>query len=179
MNKLRFFYALFLVVFITACGGSTSSNQAAESSEPAESAVEPTAVASEPTAESPSSTDISDMPALVGLWDVSLAGEHGYMVFAGDGTYFFSLNQETIVDDPLVTGEYWLEDGQLHLHDLENAGHWTECAEEGVYDMTFAEDGTLTFVTVEDNCNEGGFTRNYVMKNTIWTYLGERPNDKS
>jgi hypothetical protein len=101
------------------------------------------------------------------------------MMFAGDGTYFFSLNQETIVDDPRVTGEYWLEDGQLHLRDLENTGHWTECAAEGVYDMIVADDGTLTFVTVEDNCNEGGFTRNYVMENTIWTYLGEGPNDPS
>ena len=178
MKKLLFCCALFLIVFLTACGGSTSSNEAAERSKPVESAAEPTAVPLEPTAEPTESSfpaDISDKAALVGLWDGSLAGEHGYMMFADDGTYFVSLNQETILDEPRVKGEYSLEDGQLHLRDLENAGHWTECAEEGVYGTAVADDGTLTFVTIEDNCNAGGFTRNYIMENTKWTYLGEAP----
>lgn len=164
MKKRLILIALLLIMFVAACGGGASSNEAAERSEPVASAAEPTAVP-------PEATPDAD---LIGLWDGSLAGEHGYIIFTNDGSYFVSLNQETILDEPRVTGEYWLEEGQLHLRDLENAGHWTECIEEGVYDMAVADDGTLTFVTIEDNCNAGGFTRNYVMENTKWTYMGER-----
>ena len=177
MKMLPISFIFLLIASLAACGGSTSSNEAAESSDPVESAAEATALPTEPTAEpaeTPFPADSSDKVALVGLWDVSLAGEHGYIIFTNDGSYFVSLNQETIIDEPRVMGEYWLEEGQLHLRDLENAGHWTECIEEGVYDMAVADDGTLTFVTIEDNCDAGGFTRNYVMENTKWTYMGER-----
>jgi len=179
MKKLLFIFALFLIVFITACGGGTTLNEAAERSEPFESVSESTAVPPEPTAEpteSPFPADISDQADLVGLWDGNFGGSHGYMMFADDGTYFLSLNQETILDEPLVIGEYSLEEGQLHLRDLENAGHWTECAKEGVYGTAVSDSGTLTFVTIEDNCNEGGFNRNFLMGNTKWTYLGEGPS---
>jgi len=168
----KMFLLLFVVIF-SACGDNSSTEDAADEPDTVETVAEPTAVPPEPIPEPAFPADIADAAALVGLWDGSLGGEHGYIVFADDGTYYLSLIRDTILNEPRVTGEYWLEDSQFHLRDKENAGHWTDCAEEGVYGTTVAEDGTLAFVTIEDSCNEGGFTRNYVMENTKWTRIGD------
>lgn len=174
MKKMFLLFLLFVVIF-SACGDNSSTEDAADEPDTVETVAESTAVPSEPTPEPAFPADIADSAALVGLWDGSLGGEHGYMVFADDGTYYLSLIRDTILNEPRVTGEYWLEDGQFHLRDEENAGHWTDCAEEGIYGTTVAEDGTLAFVTIEDSCNEGGFARNYVMQNTKWTRIGDVP----
>lgn len=165
--KQTVLYLLVLILCLTACGNGTLADEAVVDADTSAPIAEPTDIPPEPTSE-PAVT-------LVGLWDINLAGEHGYVVFAEDGTYFLSLNQETVISSPRVKGEYWLADGQLHLRDQENTGHWAECTAEGVYDIATTESDSLKFVTVEDSCNEGGFTRNYVMANTIWTQIGEAP----
>jgi len=185
MKKLRLF-SLVLILFLVACGdGTTTDTGTTDDVDTVEIVAEDTAVAPEPTVEPVEPTaeptepaipaDIRDASDFVGLWDGSLAGEHGFIVFTDDGTYLLGLNPETVMSEPRVTGEYWIEDGQFHILDLTNAGHWTECANEGVYGTAVDDDGTLRFVTIEDGCNEGGFTRNYIMENALWTHIGDVP----
>ena len=178
--------SLALILFLAACGGSDTPETETVVDE-AETVVADTAVppSPEPTAEPIEPTteptvaaipaDIGDGAELVGLWDGALAGEHGFMVFADDGTYHLGLSQDAVLSAPRVTGSYWIEDGQFHMQDATNAGHWTECADEGVYGTTVDQDGTLQFITIDDPCNTGGFTRNYVMENVLWTRLGDVP----
>jgi CubicO group peptidase (beta-lactamase class C family) len=104
---------------------------------------------------------------MVGIWLGTVAGERGYVMYTADGRYFVALAKANLPAMPLVVGEYWFEDDQIHLRDLENAGHWTECSAdiEGVYDVLDLGDGAVQFQTVDDGCNEGGFTRNYLFAN--------------
>jgi hypothetical protein len=167
-------YLLVLILLLTACGQNNPADEGVNNADTSAALVDPEDEPAEPTDDT-QTTESSAAIDLVGLWDGSLAGEHGFMVFAEDGTFFLSLNQETVTSSPRVKGEYWLADGQLHLQDQENAGHWAECTAEGVYDIDTNENGSVKFVTVEDSCNEGGFTRNYVMENTMWTHVGAAP----
>ena len=180
--KKFFLISLALVLFLAACGGSDTPETvvdevetvATDTAVPPEPTAEPIEPTTEPT-EAAIPADISDGAELVGLWDGALAGEHGYMVFADDGTYYLALSQGDVLSAPRVTGSYWIEDGQFHMQDGTNAGHWTECADEGVYGTAVDEDGTLRFITIDDPCNTGGFTRNYVMENVLWTRIGDVP----
>ena len=106
---------------------------------------------------------------MVGIWLGTVAGEKGYLMYTDDGRYTVALMQDNVGTAPRVSGEYWFEDGKIHLRDLENAGHWTVCDAEtvGVYEVKVADDGSVQFETVEDGCDEGGFTRNYLFANIV------------
>ncbi len=176
---------LLLVIFLfllAACGDSDADVTETAESVPtnvalAEPTVEPTAVPTntavpEPTA-TPEPTDtpapalITSADEIVGIWLGALAGETGYVMYTADGRFYVALTEENLVSAPRVTGEYWFEDGQIHLRDLANAGHWTECSAEvvGIYDVLDLGEKTVQFQTVDDACNEGGFTRNYLFAN--------------
>ena len=179
MKKFLLFSLVF-ILFLVACGDTATSDVVTDdvAAVVEEVVVEDTPVPPEPTDEPTEPAfpaDIADASELVGLWDGEIAGEHGFIVFAADGTYLLGLSLESLMNAPRVTGEYWVEDGQFYLQDVTNAGHWTECADVGVYGTDVDEDGTLKFVTIEDACNEGGFTRSYVMGNAKWTHMGGVP----
>lgn len=193
---------LTTLLLLTACGGEENRESAelplatevAEVVQP-----EPTNTAvPEPTAE-PKSTDTTvpeptntaipeptveptEEPALtvsgedlVGIWLGTVAGERGYIMYTADGQYSLALSQDALTTAPRVSGEYWIEDGQLHIRDLENAGHWAVCEAEniGIYEIIVMDDGKLDFETVDDPCNTGGFTRNYIFANMTQEWLAE------
>ena len=112
---------------------------------------------------------------MVGVWLGTVAGEKGYVMYTDDGRYTVALVQDNLGSAPRVSGEYWFEDGKIYLRDLENAGHWAVCDAEtvGVYELMVGEDGKVQFQTVEDGCNEGGFTRNYIFANMVQELVGE------
>lgn len=141
-------------------------------------AVPPTDI---PPTSPPEPTPIPE-PALIttaddmaGIWLGTVAGEKGYVMYTDDGRYAVSLVQDDLGTAPRVSGEYWFEDGKIHLRDLENAGHWVVCDEEtvGVYEVAVLEDDSLQFQTVDDDCNEGGFTRNYIFANMTQEWIAE------
>ena len=107
---------------------------------------------------------ITQADAMAGIWLGTVAGESGYVMYTPDGRYMVALSQDALATAPRVTGEYWFEDNQIHLRDLENAGHWAECDQEivGVYDVVDLGDRQVTFQMVDDGCSEGGFTRGYL-----------------
>jgi D-alanyl-D-alanine carboxypeptidase len=96
-------------------------------------------------------------------------------MYTDDGRYTVALSQDDLGTTPRVSGEYWFEDGTIHLRDLENAGHWAVCDVEtvGVYEAVILDDGKVQFQTVEDGCNEGGFTRNYLFANMKQERIGD------
>ena len=118
---------------------------------------------------------ITSADDMVGIWLGTVAGERGYVMYTDDGRYTVALVQDNLGTAPRVSGEYWFEDGKIHLRDLENVGHWTVCDAEtiGVYEVVVLENGAIQFQTVEDNCNEGGFTRNYIFANMTQERIGD------
>lgn len=112
---------------------------------------------------------------LVGVWLGTVAGETGYVMYTADGQYRVSLVEDNLTAAPRISGEYWFEDGHLHLRDLQNAGHWVDCSADtvGVYDAVLLDSGKVRFETVEDACNEGGFTRNYIFANMTQEWIDE------
>ena len=118
---------------------------------------------------------VTSADEMVGIWLGAVAGEKGYVMYTEDGRYTVALIQDDLGTAPRVSGEYWFEDGQIHLRDLENAGHWVVCDAEtvGVYEAVVLEDGQVQFQTVEDGCDEGGFTRNYIFANMMQERIGD------
>lgn len=166
---------ILLMIALLIFAGCQSEPEAAEVAAPE---VEEAAVV-ENTAVPP--TEISD-PGLitsagdmVGIWLGTVAGETGYVMYTDDGRYTVALSQDNVGSAPRVSGEYWFEDGKIHLRDLENAGHWTVCDAEtvGVYEVAVLEGGRIKFQTIDDGCNEGGFTRNYIFANMTQEWIAE------
>ena len=179
MKKLVPILVIFLLLF-TACGGNETTETAqttAAETEMEEEMVEPTATAvPEPTTPpEPPIPMITTAEEMVGIWEGSVAGEKGYLMYTADGRYFLSLSNEGLTTSPRISGEYWFENNQLHIRDLENTGHWVECPAEtvGVYGVLLIDDGQAKFQTVNDSCNEGGFTRNYIFANMTQEWITE------
>lgn len=175
----KFVFILFIVGFILgACGGGSPPADNPDSVEAVPTAVPPTDIPPtpipEPTA-TPEPAMITDAPDMVGIWLGTVAGEKGYVMYTEDGRYTVALVEADLGTAPRVSGEYWFEDGQIHLRDLENAGHWAVCDAEmvGVYKAVVLEDGKIQFQTVEDGCDVGGFTRNYIFANMIQERIGD------
>lgn len=172
---------LFILVLLLA--GCQSEPQAVDEPPEAEAIVEATAVPPtdipptpipEPTT-TPEPALITDTADMAGIWLATVAGERGYFMFTEDGRYTLALSQDQVGTAPRVSGEYWFEDGEFHIRDLENAGHWLVCEAEtvGVYEAVVQEDGKIKFQTVDDGCNEGGFTRNYIFANMTQERIGD------
>ena len=112
---------------------------------------------------------------MVGIWLGTVAGESGYVMYTADGRFLVALSQDALATAPRVSGEYWFEDDQIHLRDLENAGHWTACDSEivGVYDVLDLADGQMAFQMVDEGCGDSGFTRGYVFGNMEQEWVAE------
>ena len=171
--------SIVCLLLLVACGGNETANTVQPTTAVAdveEEMAEPTATAvPEPTTppEPTAPPMITTAEEMVGIWEGTVAGEKGYLMYTADGRYFVSLTQDGLATSPRISGEYWFENNQLHIRDLENTGHWVECPAEtvGVYDVLLMDDGRATFQTVEDGCNEGGFTRNYIFANMTQKWL--------
>jgi D-alanyl-D-alanine carboxypeptidase len=169
---------LLLVFVLFGCQSESASD--ADVVEPEAATAEPTAVVEEPTTvpeptQEPEGMLIDSAEKITGIWLGNLAGETGYVMYTPDGQFSVSLTEQELTTAPRVFGEYWFENGQIHMRDLENAGHWAACdaADVGIYDVVVADDDTVTFQTVEDPCNEGGFTRQYLFANMVQERIGE------
>jgi hypothetical protein len=182
MKKL--FCLLVTVLFLlVACGGDSSdtdSASAALTATDAAAAETPTGTAAMPTpTKAPEPTQsaalITTSDEMVGIWLGTVAGESGYVMYTADGRYLVALSRDALATAPRVSGEYWFEDDQIHVRDLENAGHWAACDSEtvGVYDVLDLADGQIAFQMVEDGCSEGGFTRGYVFSNMRQEWVAE------
>ncbi|MFQ5433851.1 MAG: serine hydrolase domain-containing protein [Anaerolineae bacterium] len=173
---------IMVLLFLVSCQSEPAAPDEAAGSEAAavveNTAVPPTPIPPtpipEPTA-TPEPVLITDAADMVGIWLGTVAGEKGYVMYTEDGRYTVALTQDDLATAPRVSGEYWFEDGQIHLRDLENAGHWAVCDAEmvGVYEAAVLEDGQVQFQTVDDGCDEGGFTRNYIFANMMQERIGD------
>lgn len=183
MKKLLCFL-IVLLVLLAACGGSgDSANVAPVEPTPADSAVaeaqleatEPAATPAEASEPTPAPALIDSADAMVGIWRGTIAGEGGYIMYTADGRYLVALSQDALATAPRVSGEYWFEDSQIHLRDLENAGHWAACAPdiEGIYDVVDLGDGQIQFQLVDDGCGGSGFTRSYLFANMQQEWIAE------
>ena len=173
VSAIHYLGMALLVMALALLSSCQDEPQAAES----EAADTPTTAPTEEPEPTPSPEPTAAVPAhdMVGIWLGTLAGERGYVMYTDDGRYTVALNQDNLGSAPRVSGEYWFEDGQIHLRDLENAGHWDVCdaATVGVYEVLVLADGKIQFQTVTDGCSEGGFTRNYLFANMIQERIGD------
>ena len=181
--KKRALLLVALLLLPAACGTNEDGESAVANptpvSTPAETA--PTAQATAlplPTdvpAPTPDPARITSTEEMAGIWLGTVAGERGYVLYTANGRYTVALIEEALTTAPLVTGEYWFEDGRIHLRDLENVGHWTLCPAEdvGVYEARKLEDGQVQFQVVEEPCSEGGFTRGYLFTNMKQAWVAE------
>jgi hypothetical protein len=172
---------------MVACGGNSSDTSPASGTPtqvtvvteeaPAESAA--TAITMPAPTTAPESTLsqalITSPEEMAGIWLGTIAGESGYFMYTADGRYLVSLSQDALATAPRVTGEYWFEDGRIHLRDLDNAGHWAECDPEdvGIYDVVDLGESQIQFQVVEDNCGDSGFTRVYLFTNMKQKWVAE------
>lgn len=183
--KKTWFLQMIIILLLAACGSDSGSVTPAISESttaavvadeaPTETLPAPTAVPTEVPTETPvpeptatsAPARLTEAAEMVGIWLGTVAGERGYVMYTADGRFFVALIKDNLPTMPLVFGEYWFENDQIHLRDLENAGHWIECSADvvGVYDVLDLGDGAVQFQTVEDDCNEGGFTRNFLFAN--------------
>ena len=129
---------------------------------------EPTATP-EPT---PDKATISTIDEMVGIWEGVLAGERGYIMYTADGQYHISLAKDNLVSSPRIIGEYWFEDGQIHMRDIENNDHYTPCEAEGVYEAVLLGDGKTQFEEVDDACKKEGLPGTISLR--ICSKLGSR-----
>jgi hypothetical protein len=173
MKRLFCFLATLLFLLVACAGGSGDTNSALD---------EPTIVdvaAEEAPTDTPEPTEgppmITQADAMAGIWLGTLAGEFGYFMYTPDGHFMVALSQDALATAPRVTGEYWFEENQIHLSDLENAGHWAECDPDtiGIYNVLDLGEGQIEFQMVEDNCGESGFTRGYLFENMKQEWIAE------
>jgi D-alanyl-D-alanine carboxypeptidase len=163
------FWLLWIVttLFLVACAGQTEDAVDSVESTPTVALIETTVPTPEPV--------LFSAENLVGIWRGSVAGETGYVMYTPAGQYTVALTRDTLATAPRVTGEYWVEAGQVHLRDVDNAGHWIACDAEtvGIYNVATSDSGQLRFETVDDACSEGGFTRNYIFANMLQERIGD------
>lgn len=184
MKKVICFLAALLIL-LAACSGdgndvnSVSADPTEVNVVVEEAPTEPAAPATampEPTDTPESNQDlITSADEMIGIWLGTVAAEYGYVMYTADGRFLLALSQEALATAPLVSGEYWFEDDQIHLRDLENVGHWAECEVDtvGVYDVVNLGDGQMQFQMVNDGCGDSGFTRSYVFTNMKQEWVAE------
>lgn len=175
MKKLVCFLVI-LFILLSGCGGDSSDTNSA-ATDPAESPATATVVPTPTPMPEPTEAValITSAENLTGIWSGTLAGETGYVMYTADGRYMVALSRDALATAPRVSGEYWFEDNQIYLRDLENVGHWTPCDTEtvGVYDVVDLGDGRVTFQMVVDECGDSGFTRSYLFTNMMQKWIAE------
>jgi hypothetical protein len=174
---------MLLVVALAFLAGCQSESGAADEVAESEATDAPTAVPPEPVEPTPlpepTPTEgpalITSADEMVGIWLGTVGGDPGYVMYTDDGRFAVDLIQDNLGTTPRVSGEYWFEDGKIHLRDLENLGHWANCDPEtiGVYEVMVLESGNVQFQISNDDCDEGGFTRNWLFTNMTQEWIAE------
>ena len=186
MKKLLCFLATLLILLVACGGDSNDADTVITDPNPTdvvanEAPTEPAATATPlpaPT-EAPEPTQspalITTADEMVGIWLRTLAGERDYIMYTADGRYLVALSQDNLATAPRVSGEYWFEDGLIHLRDLANAGCWTECDSEtvGIYGVVDLGDDQMQFQVVDDGCGDSGFTRGYSFGSVKQEWIAE------
>jgi hypothetical protein len=187
LAKSRTLYVIVLLAVVALLAGCQSGPASTdEVVEPDQGQEEPPAVAEDPTTlpeptsepesdEEAAITQITSAGEMAGIWLGTIAGEKGYVMYTPDGQFAVSLTEDSLTTAPRVTGEYWFENNQIHMRDLENAGHWAACDESivGVYEVINSEENKVTFQTVDDACSEAGFTRQFLFANMVQERIGD------
>jgi hypothetical protein len=84
-----------------------------------------------------------------------------YLRFAEDGTYQYALSTNVLETNPAFWGEYWFEDGNLHVRDVGNsqAGGqgvgWLACDPSviGIYSVILTEPNKVFLEPITDKCS--------------------------
>ncbi len=77
-----------------------------------------------------------------------------YFHFLPDGTYKGDFYIDEVDESPDISGEYWVEDSQLHMKITwasEDFGNGC-VGILGIYQVQMQEDGNLNYMYVQDNC---------------------------
>jgi hypothetical protein len=100
---------------------------------------------------------------IIRIWQQRLTswtgGNNVYLVFNQDGTFHYSEKSHTALEDaPTVIGEYWFEDGLLHVHDTSNTFAdplWPACdtSNTGIYWVTMISPTKINLKPKTDPCS--------------------------
>lgn len=88
---------------------------------------------------------------VVGTWESRFQSMAAFMHFRADGTFDLTETSNNAQGKPYVTGTFWFEGTELHVHD-------NGCAEPGIYQVWVLKEGDrsvkLTMVKLRDSCRE-------------------------
>jgi len=111
----------------------------------------------------PTATQSVSFDETVGIYHIeeSWGGKISYLIFQlnEDGSFVhgltFDFESQTV--EPIITGEWWIEDGVFHIVDKEikvDFGIGWECqiGAEGTYEVIKLKDNHISFRRIEDPC---------------------------
>jgi len=129
-----------------------------------------------PTATATQSITFDEM---VGIYHIveEFGGETSYLIFQlnEDGSFMYGVDfnfEFQTVEEPHITGEWWIEDGVFHIVDEEikaDFGVGWECqiGAEGTYEVIKQKDNSISFKRIEDPCvvdeSGDGITSRYMI----------------
>lgn len=133
---------------------------------------------------------VTDAAELAGVWQVLGVDFDFYHQFNEDGTLQAAGSPVGFADSPLFVGEFWFEDGQLHMREVEVFGI-PPCGEEPViYEARLLPSGNLRLTKIVDNCEprigttdcehaplSGGAATRYANLQLIHRYMQELWNE--
>ena len=116
---------------------------------------------------------------MVGIYHIveEFGGEISYLIFQlnEDGSFMYGVDfnyEFQAVEEPHITGEWWIEDGVFHIVDKEikaDFGVGWECqiGAEGTYEVIKLKDNRIAFKRIEDPCvvdeSGDGITSRYMI----------------
>lgn len=148
---------------------------------PSDTPVSPTPPPSDtplPPTPTPTATQSISFDEMVGIYHIveEFGGETSYLIFQlnEDGSFVHGLTYdfESQTVEPIITGEWWIEDGVFHIVDEEikaDFGVGWECqiGAEGTYEVIKLKDHSISFKRIEDPCvvdeSGDGITSRYMI----------------
>ena len=148
---------------------------------PSDTPVSPTPPPSDtplPPTPTPTATQSISFDEMVGIYHIveEFGGKISYLIFQlnEDGSFVHGLtfDYESQTVEPIITGEWWIEDGVFHIVDEEikaDFGVGWECqiGAEGTYEVIELKDNRISFKKIEDPCivdeSGDGITSRYMI----------------
>jgi hypothetical protein len=87
---------------------------------------------------------------IVGTWRHTTTDFGHY--FMEDGTFHAALSASAVEERPAVVGEYWFEDSQLFMEEVEATGLPPCGGRPAIYEVLVLESGNLEFTAIQDDC---------------------------
>ena len=95
---------------------------------------------------------VMDADEIVGVWHVLGVDFDFYHRFYPDGTFHAAFSPDTLDEEPQAIGEYWIDDGQFYMKELEVVDI-PPCGDTPViYEAQLLASGKLQLSLVEDAC---------------------------